>query len=232
MREIVLDTETTGLDPSSGDRLVEIGCVELVNRMPTGEEYHCYINPERQVPEEAVRIHGLTNAMLSDKPVFADVSQDFEKFIGGAPLVIHNAAFDMKFLNAELSWVGRAKLPMERAIDTLTIARKKYPGAQNSLDALCRRFDIDNSGRDLHGALIDSYLLAEVYLELTGGRQPGLVFDMNRARQKLSNAKRTERRERPVPLKPLVTDADLAAHRDFVENELGEKALWRQTSKS
>jgi len=232
MREIVLDTETTGLDPARGDRLVEIGCVELVNRMPTGEEYHCYINPEREVPEDAVRIHGLTNAMLADKPVFAEVSQDFEKFIGGAPLVIHNAAFDMKFLNAELAWVGHAELPMERAIDTLTIARKKYPGAQNSLDALCRRFDIDNSGRDLHGALIDSYLLAEVYLELTGGRQPGLVFDMNRARQSRANAKRTERRERSVPLKPLVTETDLAAHRDFVETELGEKALWLQTSES
>lgn len=174
MREIVLDTETTGFDPYAGHRIVEIGCVELVNRMATGNVYHQYINPERDMPEEAFKVHGLSEDFLSGHPLFKDVAQDFLKFIGDAALVIHNASFDMKFLNAELEWLGIPHIPMDRAVDTLAIARKKFPGSQVSLDALCRRFEIDNSSRDFHGALLDSELLAEVYLELTGGRQPGL----------------------------------------------------------
>ena len=176
MREIVLDTETTGLDPETGDRLVEIGAVELYGHVPTGKTYHQYINPERDVPQEAVDVHGLTFDFLRDKPLFRDVANDFLAFIGDAKLVIHNAAFDMKFLNAELKWQSKPQIPWERAIDTLEIARKKFPGSPASLDALCRRYGIDNSARTLHGALLDSEILAEVYLELIGGRQPGLVL--------------------------------------------------------
>lgn len=231
MREIVLDTETTGFDPFTGDRLVEIGCLELINRMPTGQEYHVYINPERDMPESAFKVHGLSQEFLSDKPKFAEVAEGFLEFIGTSPLVIHNAAFDMKFLNAELSWLGREELPMEQAIDTLLIARKKYPGAQNSLDALCRRFAIDASNRELHGALIDSYLLAEVYLELTGGRQPDLVLSSGArtpatGSQGNSQAQAKARMERPNPLPPRLSEADLAAHRAFVEKELGAEPIW------
>jgi len=175
MREIVLDTETTGMDPFSGDRVVEIGCVELDNLVPTGRTYHQYINPERDVPEGAVAVHGLTEAFLKDKPVFSEVFTDFLEFIGDdSHLVIHNAAFDMKFLNYELQVVGHAGVSMKRVVDTLLMAREKFPGSPASLDALCRRFGIDNSGRELHGALLDSELLGEVYLELMGGRQHGL----------------------------------------------------------
>ena len=180
MREIVLDTETTGFDPFSGDRIVEIGCVELVNRVPTGEVYHQYINPERDMPQAAYEVHGLSEEYLSEFPTFREIGQKFVDFIGDAMLVIHNAPFDMKFLNAELDWMGLPKIPMSRAIDTLMMARTKYPGAQNSLDALCRRYDIDNTSRTYHGALLDSELLADVYLELTGGRQPGLELAGNR----------------------------------------------------
>lgn len=174
MREIVLDTETTGLDPKSGDRIVEIGCVELLNHVPTGEVYHQYINPERDMPAEAERVHGLSEAFLKDHPLFADVSDKFVTFVGDATLVIHNAAFDMGFINAELGRVGVEEIPMYRAVDTVSMARKKFPGAQASLDALCRRFGIDLSGRELHGALLDAQLLADVYLELLGGRQHGM----------------------------------------------------------
>ncbi|TNE41628.1 MAG: DNA polymerase III subunit epsilon [Alphaproteobacteria bacterium] len=230
MREIVLDTETTGFDPFTGDRLVEIGCLELVNRMPTGKEYHVYINPERDMPESAFKVHGLSEAFLSDKPKFSEVAEDFLTFIGTSPLVIHNAAFDMKFLNAELSWLGREELPMEQAIDTLLIARKKYPGAQNSLDALCRRFEIDATNRELHGALIDSYLLAEVYLELTGGRQPDLVLSSGGGGTvsggAAAQAQTKTRMARPNPLPPRLSAEDLAAHRAFVEKELGANPLW------
>jgi DNA polymerase-3 subunit epsilon len=231
MREIVLDTETTGFDPFSGDRLVEIGCVELFNHVPTGKEYHCYVNPERDMPEGAFKIHGLSAEFLSTKPKFAEVCEGFIEFIGSSPLVIHNAAFDMKFLNAELSWVKREELLMERAIDTLLIARKKYPGAQNSLDALCRRFDIDNTGRDLHGALIDSYLLAEVYLELTGGRQPGLVLKQSHADKQeasQSQSQAVERSGRPSPLSPRLTPEDQKSHEDFVSAELGAEPVWHR----
>ncbi|MGC6454191.1 MAG: DNA polymerase III subunit epsilon [Candidatus Puniceispirillaceae bacterium] len=177
MREIVLDTETTGIDPKDGHRIIEIGALELVNHMPTGEQLHLYINPEREIDAGAVAIHGLTNDFLDDKPLFADIADQFLTFIAGDPLVIHNAAFDMGFINAELARLGRAILPMERSVDTLTMARRKFPGAQANLNALCRRFEIDNSHRDLHGALIDADLLASVYIELLGGRQPDLSLE-------------------------------------------------------
>jgi DNA polymerase-3 subunit epsilon len=174
IREIVLDTETTGLSPKDGHRIIEIGALELINHMPSGKQLHLYINPEREIEEDAVRVHGITSDFLKDKPVFADVAQEFLDFIAHDVMVIHNASFDMGFINAELKRLGHATLPDSRAIDTLAMARRKFPGAQASLDALCRRFGIDNAHRDLHGALIDSDLLAEVYIELIGGRQPDL----------------------------------------------------------
>ena len=174
MREIVLDTETTGINPRDGHRIIEIGALELKHHLPTGKELHIYINPEREIDDGAVAVHGLKSSFLSDKPVFAEIVDEFLLFIGEAPLVIHNASFDMGFINAELDKIRRPPLPMDRAIDTLAMARKKFPGAQANLDALCRRFEIDNSHRDLHGALIDADLLASVYVELLGGRQPGL----------------------------------------------------------
>ncbi len=171
MREIVLDTETTGLSPKNGDRIVEIGCIELVNHLSTGEYYHEYINPEREMPQKAQEVHGLSDAFLSDKPIFSDISKAFNEFIGTSTLIIHNAEFDMSFLNWERKLLGLEPLQIESTIDTLQLAREKYPGAQASLDALCRRFHIDNSDRSFHGALKDAKLLAEVYLELIGGRQ-------------------------------------------------------------
>lgn len=174
MREIVLDTETTGLDPLNGHRIVEIGCVELLNHMPSGEIYHIYVNPDRDMPDEAFRVHGLSEAFLADKPFFRDVADGFLDFVGTSTLVIHNASFDMGFINAELARIKRASIPMDRAIDTVQMARQRFPGARANLDALCQRFGIDNSNRDLHGALLDARLLAEVYLELIGGRQPDL----------------------------------------------------------
>lgn len=175
MREIVLDTETTGLDPKSGHRIVEIGCVELKNRIPTGSVFHVYINPEREVPKEAEAVHGLNYSFLKSHKKFAEQVEDFLTFIAEDPLVIHNAPFDMKFLNAELELCGRSILPMTRAVDTLKIAKSMFPGSPASLDALCRRFGVDNSNREFHGALLDSELLAEVYLELCGGKQPQLL---------------------------------------------------------
>ncbi len=174
MREIVLDTETTGLDPAAGHRIVEIGCVELINHLPTGKNFHRYLNPEREVPDEVVRIHGLTNGFLADKPLFAEIADEFLDFLAEDPLVIHNAEFDLKFLNAELARLNKPALPSARATDTVVMARRRFPGAQANLDALCRRFGIDNTHRDKHGALLDSELLAEVYLALIGGREPGL----------------------------------------------------------
>src|SRR6266699_2193112 len=171
MREIVLDTETTGLDPFQGHRLVEIGCIELVNRIPSGQTFHRYVNPERDVPPEAVAIHGLSSEFLKDKPFFAEIVEDLAAFIGDAPLVAHNALFDLAFLNAELERAGKMLVPRERLVDTLLLARRKYPGAPNRLDDLCARFAIDNSHRTKHGALLDAELLAEVYLELIGARQ-------------------------------------------------------------
>ena len=228
MREIVLDTETTGLNPRQGDRIVEIGCVELVNHVPTGNEYHCYINPERDMPDAAYQVHGLSEAFLSDKPVFADICDDFLDFIGNAPLVIHNASFDMGFLNAELELLNRDILLPERAVDTLVIARGKFPGSPASLDALCRRFGIDTTVRDKHGALIDSLLLARVYLELIGGEQPGLQLVAKRQENGLQKSVSAVRRHgpRPRPLPSALTAEEYAAHQDFVARELGDEACW------
>lgn len=230
MREIVLDTETTGFDPETGDRLVEIGAVELNRHMPTGNTYHQYINPKREVPQGAVDIHGLTLDFLRDKPLFENVADAFLDFIGDAKLVIHNAAFDMKFLNAELKWLGKPPIPWERAIDTLDIARRKFPGSPASLDALCRRFNIDNSARTLHGALLDSEILAEVYLELIGGRQPDLVL-ANRTETQKSDEKTVflKPKSRPEPLKPRLTTAEEKAHAAFVY-DMGPNAIWSKLS--
>jgi len=230
MREIVLDTETTGFDPESGDRIVEIGAVELFNHLPTGRTYHQYINPERTMPTEAFEVHGLGDDFLRDKPVFAKIGQAFLDFIGQAPLVIHNAAFDMKFLNAELGWMKLPPIPMDQALDTLAIARRKFPGSPASLDALCRRFGINNSSRDLHGALLDSEILAEVYLELIGGRQPdfGLAGNARNA----GTAPETEAwhpRPRKDALLGRISDKEAAAHADFVD-KLGDGALWKKFS--
>ena len=182
MREIILDTETTGMDPAAGDRLVEIGCVELMNHLPTGKHFHVYLNPERDIPAEATAVHGITNEFVKDKPTFGEAVGDFMDFIGPDRLVIHNAEFDVKFLNAELKMFGFPSLDTRRVLDTLKMARDKFPGSPASLDALCRRFGIDNSNRTLHGALLDSQLLAEVYLELLGGRQQGLAIAIEPAR--------------------------------------------------
>ncbi|WP_299779987.1 DNA polymerase III subunit epsilon [uncultured Roseobacter sp.] len=228
MREVVLDTETTGFDPETGDRIVEIGAVELMGHMATGKTYHQYINPERSMPEEAFQVHGLGDDFLRDKPKFAQVGQAFLDFIGDAKLVIHNAAFDIKFLNAELKWMGLPQIPWEQAIDTLEIARKRFPGSPASLDALCRRFNIDNSSRTLHGALLDSEILAEVYLELIGGRQPD--FGLSTSSQSASGAAGEEwtPRPRPVPLKSRISEKEAAAHADFVA-KLGDDAMWLKT---
>ncbi|HBN48641.1 MULTISPECIES: DNA polymerase III subunit epsilon [Thalassospira] len=231
MREIVLDTETTGLDPYADHRLVEIGCIELINHMPTGQQYHQYINPQRPMPREAFDVHGLGDDFLKDQPVFAEIVDDFLKFIGDdSLLVIHNAAFDMKFLNAELEWLSKPKIAMNRAIDTVQMARKKFPGSPVSLDALCRRFKIDNSNRTLHGALLDSDLLALVYLELLGGRQHGLLLDSN-AKDKAKETANTPRmvvgpkENRLEPRLHIVSDEELAAHRAYIETKLSG-AFW------
>lgn len=229
MRELVLDTETTGLDPFSGDRIVEIGAVELVNHMPTGNNYHQYINPQRNMPQGAFEVHGLGDKFLADKPVFKAVAQEFMDFIGDATLVIHNAAFDMKFINAELEWAGLPKLPWERALDTLAIARKKFPGAPASLDALCRRFGIENFDRNLHGALLDSEILAEVYLELIGGRQPDLVLNNASTAKTVGGGAEWRPGPRQRSLPPRLTSQEAKAHADFVET-LGKDALWRKFS--
>jgi len=227
MRQIILDTETTGLNPAEGDRLVEIGCIEIFNHMPTGAHFHCYFNPERPMDERAFAVHGLSDAFLSDKPRFAEKAGEFLAFIADADLVIHNASFDMAFLNWELRLAGLPIIAPQRAIDTLDMARKKFPGAQNSLDALCRRFNIDNSRRDKHGALLDASLLAEVYLELMGGRQPGLVLDPFASAQKPDAvAAMVAVKPRPSPLASRLTDEERAAHEKFVA-DLGENALWR-----
>ena len=230
MREIVLDTETTGFEPEQGDRIVEIGAVELYNHMPTGKTYHQYINPERAMPQEAFEVHGLGDDFLRDKPVFAKIAQEFLDFVQDSTLVIHNASFDMKFINAELSWVKLPKIPFDRATDTLAIARKKFPGSPASLDALCRRFNIDNSARTLHGALLDSEILAEVYLELIGGRQPDFALatmGAGGAGGSTSNHDDWRPQPRPAPLPPRLSDAEAAAHDAFVE-ALGDDALWRK----
>lgn len=224
MREIVLDTETTGFEPESGDRIVEIGAIELLNHLPTGRIYHQYINPERSMPADAFEVHGLGDEFLRDKPLFREIAQAFIDFVGDAKLVIHNAAFDMKFINAELGWVKMAEIPFDRAIDTLAIARNKFPGSPASLDALCRRFGVDNSGREKHGALLDSELLAEVYLELIGGVQPD--FGLSVTGNSKVEGEVWRPKPRPNPLPPRITDAEKTAHEAFVES-LGPDAAWK-----
>jgi len=221
MREIVLDTETTGLDPATGDRVVEIGCMELINHMPTDQMFHCYINPERDMPQEAFNVHGLSTEFLAGHPVFADVADEFIKFIDDSPLVIHNARFDVGFLNAEFERLGHATISMDRTVDTVSMARRKFPGAQASLDALCRRFQIDLSDRSLHGALKDARLLAQVYLELIGGRQPDL--ELAKKDKKLTVAT-TERPVRP-PRPHAPTAAEKKAHAAFIDRL--EEPVWR-----
>ncbi|RAU23706.1 DNA polymerase III subunit epsilon [Paramagnetospirillum kuznetsovii] len=223
MREIVLDTETTGFDPLSGHRMVEIGCVELFNHLPTGEVFHRYLNPERDMPDEAFKVHGLSQQFLSDKPVFAEVVADFLEFIGDSVLVIHNAEFDMRFINAELARLGFQTLPMSRSIDTVAMARKRFPGAQANLDALCRRFEIDNTHRTHHGALLDAELLAEVYLQLIGGRQPGFELGLAKSGGPAANAKGIERVARP-PRPHAPTEAEATAHAGFVAKL--KNAVW------
>lgn len=225
MREIVLDTETTGFDPQSGDRIVEIGAVELNNHVATGRTYHQYINPERAMPQEAFEVHGLGDDFLRDKPKFAEIGQAFLDFVGESKLVIHNAAFDMKFLNAELGWIQLPQLPWEQAIDTLAIARKRFPGSPASLDALCRRFNIDNSSRTLHGALLDSEILAEVYLELIGGRQPDFALSTSATGGRKTADADWRPAPRQTPLPSLLTDDERAAHEAIVA-KLGDQALW------
>ncbi len=225
MREIVLDTETTGLDPLRGDRLVEIGCVEIFNRMPTGQTFHRHINPERLVAAEALAVHGLSNEFLADKPLFADVVEEFLAFIGDAPLVIHNASFDIGFINAELDRLKLPPITRERLVDTLLLARRKHPGVSNRLDDLCSRYSIDNSHRTKHGALLDAELLAEVYVDLIGARQSSLILASDTREVRLSGTTELPRRQRLVPLAPRVTEADREAHRAFVAT-LGDKPIW------
>lgn len=213
MREIVLDTETTGLSPKDGHRVVEIGCVELVNHVTTGNTFHQYLNPERSMPEEALAIHGLSDEFLAVQPVMADKAEDFLAFIGDATLVIHNAEFDVRFLNAEFERLGHPAIPLERTVDTVRLAREKFPGAPASLDALCRRFEIDNSSRSLHGALLDAQLLAEVYLELIGGRQPDLALKAERAGQGPGRAAGERRPPRPHA----ASDEERALHAEFLK---------------
>jgi DNA polymerase-3 subunit epsilon len=229
IREIVLDTETTGLDPATGDRIVEIGAVELVNHIPTGNFYHQYINPERDMPQEAFNVHGLSEEFLSTYPVFAAVADPFLEFIGDGVLVIHNAQFDMKFINAELSWINRPILPIERVIDSLSLARKRHPMGPNSLDALCRRYGIDNSKRDKHGALLDSELLADVYMELIGGRQTAFSLTEVRETRTVHQVRAATRaRSRPDPLPCRLSEQEIQSHTEMI-SRLGEKALWRAT---
>ncbi|TYC54024.1 DNA polymerase III subunit epsilon [Rhodobacterales bacterium] len=232
MREISFDTETTGLNPRGGDRLVEIGGVELINHVPTGNMYHVYINPQRDMPEEAFRVHGLSAEFLSDKPLFEHVADEFLEFVGDGTLVIHNAAFDMGFINFELERAGRRTIPNTQVIDTLEIARRKHPSGPNSLDALCSRYGIDNSKRVKHGALLDAEILAEVYLEMIGGRQRalGLMMDEDESDSSGTSAVFGElgtfnARPRPAPLPPLLKEAEMDAHNAFIER-MGENSIW------
>jgi DNA polymerase-3 subunit epsilon len=225
MREIVLDTETTGLDPLRGDRLVEIGCIELLNSIPSGQTFHRYLNPQRDIPAEAFAVHGLSAEFLADKPFFADIVDDLIAFLGDDPLVIHNAAFDTAFLNAELDRCGKAAIARERLVDTLMLARRKFVGVRNSLDDLCGRFGIDTSKRVKHGALLDAELLAEVYLELIEARQAQLGLAAAEAAVAVAAGEEKILRTRPVPLVPRLTEAERAAHRAFVAT-LGDKAIW------
>lgn len=227
MREIVMDTETTGFEPAEGHRIVEIGGVELFNHMPTGRTYHQYINPERNMPPEAFAVHGLSEDFLKGFPVFAEIADSFLEFIEGSRLVIHNASFDMRFLNAELGWAGRPALAETIAIDTLAIARRRFPGSPASLDALCRRFGVDNSGREKHGALLDSEILAEVYLELIGGRQPDFGLAAAQTRRETRNETAWRPGARPAALPGRITEDEARAHQVMIE-AMGDKAIWNR----
>jgi DNA polymerase-3 subunit epsilon len=231
MREIVLDTETTGLDARNGDRLIEVGCIELLNRIPTGREFHRFINPERDVPMEAYNVHGISTDFLLDKPLFAHVADDFLSFIAGDGLVIHNAQFDVGFLHAELQRAGRSEITMDRVTCTLQLAKRRHPAGPNNLDALCKRYGIDNSKRTKHGALMDSLLLAEVYIELLGVRQAALGLGMDGGAAplaaELGTAPRRAAMQRPAPLRPRLSVEMEAEHLAFVET-LGASALWRR----
>ena len=237
MREIVLDTETTGLSPQDGHRIIEIGALEMINHVSTGKTFHVYINPERLIEPEAMAVHGITDERVAGEPVFADLVDDFLNFIGDDQMVIHNAPFDMGFINAELERCGKTALPMDRAIDTLVMARKKFPGGQASLDALCRKFGIDNSHRDLHGAMIDTDLLAEVYIELLGGKQPGLTLaldshaidqnkDENTITANISAEKSAARPARAHHASP----EEMAAHQAFITSM--KDPLWAEYDES
>jgi DNA polymerase III subunit epsilon len=225
MREIVLDTETTGLDPLRGDRLVEVGCVEIFNRMPTGQTFHRYINPEREMSAEAFAVHGLSTEFLASKPFFHEVVEEFLEFIGDAPLVIHNASFDVSFINAELDRIKRPPIARERLVDTLLLARRKHPGVSNRLDDLCSRYAIDNSRRTKHGALLDAELLAEVYVDLIGARQSQLILASESRAIRLDGSSESMRRQRVTPLLPRITEAEREAHRAFIAT-LGDKPIW------
>jgi DNA polymerase III subunit epsilon len=226
MREIILDTETTGLSPITGDRIVEIGAVELINHIPSGKTYHVYLNPERDMPKEAEAVHGLSAAFLKDKPLFKTIAEEFLTFVGEAPLIIHNASFDMGFINAELGFIGRTAIPPSQVIDTLQMARRTHPMGPNSLDALCRRYGIDNSKRTKHGALLDAELLADVYLELIGGRQTALILQAQSTTRKVDiQPTRQTARVRVEILASRLTQEESALHQARVA-ELGEKALW------
>lgn len=226
MREIVLDTETTGLDPNDGHRVIDIGCVELEDRLPTGRDYHVYLNPDRDVPEEVVKVHGITSEFLADKPRFAEICDEFLAFIGDSQLVIHNAPFDMRFLNAELARLKRPPLTFDRVVDSMEIAKAKFPGARYSLDELCRRFEIDLSRRDKHGALLDSELTAAVYLELMGGRQTALSLSPIDRGGPAMQAKACT--VRPTPLPSRLTADEAAAHQAFIAKDLGNDPVWKK----
>jgi DNA polymerase-3 subunit epsilon len=225
MREIVFDTETTGLDPYQGHRLVEIGCIELVNRIPSGQHFHRYINPERDIPAEAFAVHGLSLDFLKDKPRFPDICEELIEFIGDAPLVAHNASFDLGFLNAELERCKKILLTRDRLVDTLMLARRRHPGGSNRLDDLCARYGIDNSRRTKHGALLDAELLAEVYVELIGGRQASLILVESGQASAAASHGAIIVPPRPAPLLPRLSDAERDAHAQFVAS-LGSNAIW------
>ena len=225
MREIVVDTETTGLDPADGHRIIEIGCVELFDHVPTGLSFQRYLNPERLIPREAQRVHGLTDEFLAGKPLFSAVADDMLTFFGDAPIIMHNASFDIKFVNAELMRLARPPIPVSRTIDTIEIAKARLPGARYSLDELCRRFGIDLSGRAKHGALVDAELTARVYLELVGGRQTRLRLALRDAGTGAGD-EHPAARQRPEILPPRISAAECAAHAAFIASELGADAVW------
>lgn len=228
LREIVFDVETTGLKTSDGHRIVEIGCIELLNHVPSGQHFHHFFNPGRPMDPGATSVSGITDAMLEDKPDFSERAGAFLDFIGDAPLIAHNASFDMEFVNTELARIGMAELSAERVIDTLTLARRKFPGAPNSLDALCKRFNIDLSEREKHGALIDARLLAEVYIELIGGRQTRLALAGADSAPSAIASKRTPLPPRPRGLTPRITEAERAAHDRFIATLKGD-IIWKKT---